>query len=179
MNTKFEYTKLDKRTRILMCEEITRAKESDNIYFSTRFNEIGRKHWIQLLKTAAEQFDEHWLAFQLEMSGSMTHLKPQKKPWNYILEYVPDGRVEMLATGQFNRFYMAAICCRAIEDDEISVIVYRAKQKRNPREESQILEGTFRDANDLLQELRDQGRSLQCEISKINSGLSIDYESQN
>jgi hypothetical protein len=160
-----------------MCEEITRAKESDNIYFSTRFNDIGRKNWIQLLSTAAEQFDEHWLAYQLEMSGSMTHLKPQKKPWGYTLEYIPDRRIEILATGQFNRFYMAAICRRALEDGEMSVIVYRAKQKRNPRDESKILEGTSRDVNSLLQELRDKDLCLKCEISKINSGLSIDYES--
>jgi hypothetical protein len=161
-----------------MCEEITRAKESDNIYFSTRFNEIGRKIWIQLLRSAAENFDEHWLAFQLEMAGGMTHLKPQKKPWNYTIEYMPDTRVEMLATGQFNRFYMAAICDRALEDGEISVSIYRAKHKRNPREDSQILEGTFRDPNDLLQELRNKDLCLKCEISRINSGLSIDYEAK-
>lgn len=182
MNTKveypkFEYLKLDKRTRDLMCEEILRAKESDNIYFSTRFNEIGQKNWIRLLRTAAEQFDEHWLAFQLEMAGAMKHLKPQKKPWDYTLEYEPDSSIGILATGQFNRFYMIAICRRALEDNEQFVIVYRAKQRREPREESQILEGTSRDANDLLQELRNKELCLKCEISRINSGLSLDYES--
>jgi len=110
------------------------------------------------------------------MSGAMKHLKSHKKPWDYNLEYVPDARAEMLASGQFNRFYMAAICRRALADGEPSVIIYRAKQRRNPREESQLLEGTSRDANDLLNELRNNDLCLKCELSKINSGLSIDYE---
>jgi hypothetical protein len=177
MNTKVEYPKLDERTRALMCEEIAHAEESDNIYWSKNFNEIGQKNWILLLRAAAEKYDEHWLAFQLEMAGAMKHLKPQKKPWNYTLEYVPGARVEMISVGQFNRFYMAAICRRALEDGETSVLVYRAKQRREPREESKLLEGTSRDANDLLQELRNKELCLKCEISKINSGLSIDYES--
>lgn len=178
-NSKLNFSKLDTRTRALMCEEIDLALESDNIYRSKNFNDIGQKNWILLLRESAEHYDEHWLGFQLEMSGAMKHLKPKKKPWHYTSEYVPDARVEILATGQFNRFYMAAICRRALDDGETSVTIYRAKHKREPREESHLLEGTSRDANVLLQELRNKDLCLKCEVSRINSGLSVDYESPN
>jgi hypothetical protein len=44
---------------------------------------------------------------------------------------------EMLAEGEFNRFYIRALCLRAIEDGIPDVVVYRAKPVENPRSESQ------------------------------------------
>jgi len=37
---------------------------------------------------------------------------------------------EMLAEGEFNRFYIRALCARAIEDGLPEVTVYRAKRSR-------------------------------------------------
>jgi hypothetical protein len=176
MDVKFKFNKLDDRTRILMCEEIAAAEESNNIYSSTRFNDTGREHWVGLLKKAAQEHDEHWLAYQLELIGAMKDLETKSKPkGGYTVAHVPDRATETLADGQFNRFYMAAICRRAIEDGTTTVKIFRAKQRAEARSESLKLEGTSREVKGLLEELRIKDLSLKCELLKPNSGLSIDY----
>ena len=176
MDTKFNFTKLDARTRALMIEEIQRAQASANLYFSARFNDTGQRGWVQWLCSAAEQHDEHWLAYQLEAAGAMKDLETRAKPkGGYTVAHVPDTAAETMAEGQFNRFYMTAVCRRAIEDGKASVRVYRAKHRGESRPESRVLEGTSRDANTLLDELRRRGSSLKCDLLKPNSGLSIDY----
>jgi len=176
MDRKFKFNKLDTRTRGLMCEEITIAEKSNNIYESTRFNETGRRIWTELLRKAALEHDEHWLAYQLELVGAMKDLETKAKPkGGYTITHVPDIATEILADGQFNRFYMGAICRRALEDGKPNVLIYRAKQRVDPRPESITLEGKFREAKALLQELRIKELSLKCDLLKPNSGLSVDY----
>lgn len=176
MDSKFNFTKLDAKTRTLMVEEIDLAQQSDNIYFSARFNALGNAGWGQWLKDAATQYDEHWLAFRLEVEGAMNHLETAAKPkGGYTVKHVPDTAAETMAEGQFNRFYMAAICRRSIDEGRATVRVYRAKHRSDPRPGSQSLDGTTRDANGLLEELRSKARSLNCDLLKPNSGLSIDF----
>jgi len=176
MDPKFDFNKLDTETRALMCEEINAAEKSDNIYFSTRFNETGKKCWIELLRKSAEEFNEHWLADQLKIVGAMKVTETKAKPkGGFTLAHVPEDATVTLADGQFNRFYMAAICRRALEDGKSSVMVYRAKQRMESRVESRQLEGTYREPNVLLHELRIKDLSFKCDLLKPNSGLSIDY----
>jgi len=171
----FNFMKLDERTRVLMVEEIRLATDSGNIYFSTRFNDIGQKSWVQWLTAAALEKDENWLAFQLEAASAMKHLEERAKPTGgYTTAHVPDTAALTLAEGQFNRFYMAAICRRAIEDGDENVTVYRAIRREEPRPESRALEGKQRAAKSLLSELRNKEFSLRCDLLKPNSGLSID-----
>ena len=106
----------------------------------------------------------------------MKHLETRAKPkGGYTVAHVPETAAETLAEGQFNRFYIAAICRRATEDGQSSVRVYRAKQTDNPRQESRALEGTMRNASALLGEVRSKDQSLKCDLLKPNSGLSVDY----
>lgn len=176
MNHKFSFKKLDARTRTLMTEEISSAQKSGAIYFSTRFTQLGTDSWPAWLLGAAGEFDEHWLAFQIEAVNAMKHLETRAKPkGGYTVTHVPDTAAETLADGQFNRFYIAAICRRAIEDGQSSVLVYRAKHSDNPRPESLALEGKARNATALLGEVRNKDQSLKCDLLKPNSGLSIDY----
>ncbi len=159
-----------------MVQEITSGHEAGQLYFSTRFNQIGQKNWPQWLLTAAKSQDEHWLAYQLERAGAMKHLETRAKPkGGYTTAHVPDNAAETMAEGQFNRYYIAAICRRALEDGKNSVRIYRAKQRGEPRPESRALEGTTRDANALLQEVRSKAESLKYDLLKPNSGLSVEY----
>lgn len=177
MIQKFYFSKLDNRSRKLMGEEIIQANATNNIYYSTRFNDKGREIWIDLLSQAASSYDEHWLAFQLEYANTIKELEIRRCPReDYTIAYIPGAATATFAEGQFNRFYMAAICRRAVEDEVENVKVYRAKQRLQPRPESMILEGTFRNPTQLLFELRVKESSLNCILLKPNSGLSIDYE---
>jgi len=171
---KFDFQNLDNRTRVLMKEEIQLAIETEQIYFSTRFNSVGSSNWIQWLTEAAESHDEHWLAYQIEVSGGMKGFEGRATPsGGYTNAHVPETAAETVAEGQFNRFYIAAVCRRAVEEGLASVTVYRARQRGEPRPESRNLEGTSMNAEALLEKVRSMQGSFGCELLKPNSGLSV------
>jgi hypothetical protein len=61
---------------------------------------------------------------------------------------------EMLAEGEFNRFYIRAVCLRAIKEGTSEVIVYRAKIVEHARAESEQKIGQRIAAETLLRDLR-------------------------
>jgi hypothetical protein len=172
----FQFLKLDARTRELMADEILQATKTDNLYYSARFTEAAKMQWPDLLLSAARNHDEHWLEQQLQAIHAMKPRETKSKPSGGLTQAnVPDTAAETYADGQFNRFYVAAICHRAIDDNVGSVRVYRAKERAEPRQASRILEETHKDAGALLKEVRGRETSLQCDLLKPNSGLTIDY----
>ena len=76
----FNFIDLDGTTRRFMLEAIEEAEQSNTIYFSTRFNDEGKKQWLPLLKEAAREHNEHWLAYQLEANEMMTGFEVADKP---------------------------------------------------------------------------------------------------
>lgn len=82
---------------------------------------------------------------------------------------------EMLAEGEFNRFYIRAICLRAIEDGISEVVVYRAKRVQHARSESERKIGQLVSAEPLLRDLREHpGADTALGLPPgPNSGLSI------
>ncbi|MFA7087429.1 MAG: hypothetical protein WC145_12250 [Aliarcobacter sp.] len=171
---KFEFTNLDDPTRKLMQEEIARAAENDEIYFSARFNTIGSSQWVAWLTEAAESHDEHWLAYQIEVSGGMKDFEGRAKPTGgYTVAHVPHTAAETLAEGQFNRFYIAGVCRRSVDAGQSNVTIYRARHRGEPRPESKALEGTATDAQALLEQVRSKQASFGCPMLKPNSGLSV------
>jgi len=158
-----------------MLEEIKGAEARGDLYFSTRFTAGGVQAWPALLAEAAQTYDEHWLAYQVESRGHMKHLELKAKPsGGYTTAHVPDIAAETLADGQFTRFYIAVVCRRTIEEGKKEVVVYRAKSRGQPRAESVALEGRSFDAASLLAQVRARQGSLDCELLKPNSGLAVE-----
>ncbi len=170
----FNYRDLDDRTRTLMKEEIDLAARTGQIYYSKRFNSTGTENWVTWLTEAAESHDEHWLAFRIWACGGMKGFEERTTPsGGYTVTHVPDTASQTLADGQFNRFYIAALCRRALDDSTRTLTIYRAKQCAEARPESEFLEGTSIDANSLLMQLRNKQTSFTCALTKPNSGLSV------
>jgi len=157
-----------------MKEEIDLAASNNEIYFSARFNSIGSEQWITWLTEAAQSHDEHWLAYQIEAAGGMKDYEGRAKPLGgYNVAHVPHTAAETMAEGQFNRFYIAAICKCAIGQGCHEVMVYRARQRGEPRAESRALEGTKMKSQTLLEQVRGKQTSFKCDLLKPNSGLSV------
>ena len=79
-----------------------------------------------------------------------------------------------LAEGEFNRFYIRALCKFAIYNNK-KIRVYRAKTVSNPRIESEEKIGQILDANCLLNDLRQNvGIDTFLGLPSVNSGLSIE-----
>jgi hypothetical protein len=60
----------------------------------------------------------------------------------------------MLAEGEFNRYYLRGLCRRAANDNIPTLIIYRGKQVRQPRPESESKIGLHIDVRGLLEVLR-------------------------
>ena len=73
---------------------------------------------------------------------------------NLLREAIESGTDETLAESQFNRYYIRALCRRALEDGIEALVIYRAKPVATPRPESEALVETTIDPAALLEDLR-------------------------
>lgn len=170
----FNFESLDETTRKYMLEAISEAEKSGNIYYSTRFNDEGFNQWLPLLKKAAEKYNEHWLAFQLESVNLMKGLEGSMTPsGGYTIKHVPDTAAETMAEGQFNRFYILGLCKRARAENISQLEVYRARESAAPRRESQNLIGSKFSIDYIESQLLKTADSFKSHLVKPNSGLSL------
>lgn len=165
---------LDDTTRKQMLDEIRSDISSKRLYISPRLSFIGQKDYPGLLQDAAAKFDDAWLANQLRTMGRLNATEQRKTKNGFTTAQVPITAADTLAEGEFNRYYMRALCVRAGQDN-CSLIVYRAKSVSNPRAESEAKIGTLVNPASLVSDLRthigvDTALGLP---AGPNSGLSI------
>lgn len=105
---------LDSRTRELMLEELIIDIEKKALYLSKRLNDSGILRYPELLRHAIEKGNDDTLAQELK-NGYLNAAEQRKKPkGGSSTVNVPVNANEMLAEGEFNRFYIRALCRRAI-----------------------------------------------------------------
>ena len=150
-----QYAHLDDRTRTLMLSEIEADIKAGKLYVSDNLSERGCAEYPALLLAAAQSGSDATLAEAIHPRLN-SHAKPrQLKSGGYSKPPVMrTGAHEMLADGEFNRYYMRALCLRVIEDGIKSVVVYRAKEVSNPRSGSEEMIGKHMAPDELLQDLR-------------------------
>lgn len=170
----FNFENLDEKTRGFMLEAISEAEASGNIYSSTRFNDAGQKQWLPLLKEAAKEHDEHWLAYQLEAKGLMKDFEGAMTPsGGYTVKHIPHTAAETMAEGQFNRFYILGLCRRARVEGISQLEVCRAKKSLVPRRESENLIGSKISVDYVEAQLLKTSDSFKSSLIKPNSGISM------
>ena len=166
---------LDDITRKLMLEEIEHDKRNNALYISQRLNAKGKTEYSKLLENASANSDDTKLAYDL--LNCMAEKEPRrKKDGTVSFASVPFNANEILAEGEFNRFYIRALCLQVINEKKGRLRVYRAKRVSDPRPESEAKIGQFIDPNALLADLRthpgiDTALGLP---AGPNSGLSIE-----
>jgi hypothetical protein len=170
----FNFIDLDGTTRRYMLEAIAEAEKFNKIYFSPRFNDQGKQLWLPLLKEAARDHDEHWLAYQLDEHELMTGLEVAKKPsGGYSIKHVPGTAAQTQAEGQFNRFYMLGLARRARAEGIPTLEVYRARESAEPRPESEELIGRQIPVEEVEAQLEEIEKGFNEGLLKPNSGLSL------
>jgi len=150
-----DYRNLDDRTRTLMLGEIDRDMAQNTLFLSDNLNPQGRADYPELLRTAARTGTDVMLAGSIQ--GRLnSHEKPRRLKSGEFSKppLMRSNAHEMLAEGEFNRFYIRALCLRSIEDGIAQVIVYRAKGVQNPRPESEARIGQSVAVDALLHDLR-------------------------
>jgi hypothetical protein len=171
----FHFPQLDPVTRKFMLEEIDRDSVS-GIYLSPRLNPEGQSRWIALLRESAEKYDEVWLAKAIRQGLLLkdTEIRANPRGGAPITAKIPVTAAETLAEGEFNRFYIRAICRLAMSKGQQTVVIFRAKEVESPREQSEAQIGQTRTAAALLADLQTNQVDTALGLPPgPNSGLSV------
>jgi hypothetical protein len=167
---------LDQRTRALMLEEVDHDLQNGTMYVSPRLSNTGLQNYVALLNEAFHAFDAAWLAEQLRNLGRMRRTEQKVNPrGGYVTARISSQAAEGLADDEFNRFYIRALCRRAIADDIPALVVYRARPVKHPRPTSEKKVGNLVDPRELLDGLRARPgmRPAMGLPPGPNSGLSV------
>lgn len=143
------YINLEVVTRKYMLAEMTGDHFQGILYLSPRLNPYGRKRYPELLKEAIVDGNDSTLAAKILAERCLNQYEQRGK----LQVRVPYNAQETLARGEFNRYYIRALCLRAVEENK-TLEVYRAMVVDNPRFESELKIGIRVDPVRLLRDLR-------------------------
>lgn len=170
------YRDLNEKVRLFMVDEIDHDTAQVAMYLSPRLSAVGLQDYPSLLREAAETRDDRWLEWELGKHGRLNATEQRrKKNGGFSTVNVPYTAPQILAEGEFNRYYVRGLCRLAMEEGIPELTVYRAKEVENPRSVSQSLIGTTIGATALLDDLRThQGVDTALRLPPgPNSGLSV------
>ena len=95
-----DYLDLNVQTRAFMLEEIERDVANNAIYISPRLTPDGRTDWLHLLRAAARDHDDDWLAAQLRDTGRLNDtLQRRNRNGGYTTARMPRPRTHKIIAG--------------------------------------------------------------------------------
>jgi hypothetical protein len=170
------YEQLDDETRRLMLEELDLDLRDDAVYMSQRLRPGRERTYLALLRAALISEDDDWLAAQLERQELLEQTELRRTPSGDVtVAQVPSDAEQLLAEGEFNRYYVRALCRRVREEPGHVLEIYRARQVARPRPESEARLRHEVSAEVLLADLR-TGTRVDAALGVPmgpNSGLSV------
>jgi hypothetical protein len=167
----YNFLDLNNEVRKLMKEEVEFDLKRDGLAKSKRFNDEGNSRYSKILFKNIENGDEETLGSELLGLFKTKEISRDKKG-NAIEKDVPSDANKVIASTEFNRFYMRALCVFALKNSK-DLEVYRAKDSVVHRSGSDSLEGAkIEDVQEALSVLRDNKEYYNF-IAKPNSGLSL------
>jgi hypothetical protein len=171
----FSFANLDDHpsTRQHMVGEWELDESRGALYKGKRLTDVGIAAWKTFLRTAIEEHNEVWLAQMMSSSQHWKSHEERAKPkGGMTLAKVPRNAHEVLAEGEFLRFYLRGVCQRAIQDQS-EVEVVRLKVVSHPRAESEAAIGRPVNPAELLDDLRNGINAILGIPAGPNSGLGV------
>ena len=133
---RYEIKVQDERTRRLMLDELDYDIAHNQLHISPLLSGQGQRDYPNLLREAILEGSDATLAQNLRLHRRLIRTQPRRTPkGGFTLASTPENAAEMIAEGQFNRYYIRALSRRAIEDGIPELVVYRAKRVLHPRPE--------------------------------------------
>lgn len=171
----FHLHQLDNKTREIMKKELEMDLNGNGPYKSPRLNSEGVRQFPDSLKDAIES--GNGISFSNALRQYFKSFESYIRKGRQFKRKIPSDAHLVLGQGQFNIYYMRAICQIALSQGIKEVEIYRAKQSKEPRRSSQVQIGSKLGAIKLLKELRNTSEfgSKEFQIGLPNSGLSVRF----
>lgn len=149
----FNLVNLDE-VRTEMISEIQLDINNHRLYISERLNSEGKERYPSILMKAAKSLNIEGFINLLTMDYFNSYEQRRKPTGDFITAKIPKNANLTLCEGEFNRFYIRAVCRKAISLGKQIVTAYRARKSANPRPESIAVENKQFDAAKLLKDLQ-------------------------
>lgn len=178
----FEFDNLDITTRNHMVEELEIDLERGDLYLPHRVKQEEHDAYINMLRSSLTIDSPETFANDIQLGNILnSHENRRSKTGKIFLVRVPRTAKQTLSEGEFNRYYIRAICKRALEEGIDELESYRAKSVGSPRASSTRLVGTTINSKTLLEDLRSNiGIDTALGVpAGPNSGLSVRIQSAN
>jgi len=164
---------LDESTRKHMLAELDRdERTSEGPYISPRLSPAGIEVYPQLLRDAIADGDDNTLEAALSAPG-LFNAEEAYGPGKAKTRKMNVRAPQILAEGEFNRYFIRGLCALLCTNGGGKVEVYRARESSWARPESEALIGTRIDATELLEDLREHVGEAPSLLPDVNSGLSV------
>lgn len=170
----FLFKNLTNETRQFMKDEVEHDLKNKTLYISDRLSLAGKSAYPNLLLKSIENGNETTLANFL--LGKFNPTYQRRNPnGGFTTVKMPSNQPQVLAEGEFNRYYIRALCRISLLSGA-QLRIYRAKISSNPRAESEHKIGELISAETLLSDLRNsQGTDTALGLPPgPNSGLSVE-----
>jgi len=165
----FNFLNQTDEVRKFMLDELNSDIQSDNLYLSSRLNKTGQERYLEFMRDAIQFGSEATLRTSLE-SGNFFNPTYERQGKSVKM---PSNAAQLLAQGEYNRYYIRGICLKALNDNLESVEIYRARESSYVRPESEMKIGEKINAKALLEDLRSTVGQEPNILPEINSGLSV------
>jgi len=163
----FNFLDLNDNIRKHMINEIELDISKNKLFISDRLTEEGKMKFPSLLSETVQSSSE------AELTLKISNLIKETEIVNGKESKVPKNAASLLAQGEFNRFYIRAICLEALKKGGKNVEIYRGRQSSWARPESELKIGNQLNANDLLEDLRTNIGTTPKILPEVNSGLTV------
>lgn len=149
------YLQLNEAVRRFMLQEY----EQGGHYISTRLNEAGRARWIGMLKDALQYHTDVWLERELLRRNCFIATEYVKSTLGKTVTRAVNREqiAKALAEGEFNRFYIRALCLAAKSRNITHLIVTSGRVIPNAPIEARQPVGKAIAVDTLLETLRNHG----------------------
>ena len=162
-----------------MEDEYNLDKIQNRIYFSPRLTEEGVDRYSKFLQNALSYGTKEWLAEKLREAHVIKDHEKLLNPLGGIREVkVPASAPDILAEGEFSRYYLRAVCRQAIKEGiiHLEIISNSPSDTISDKEKAKI--GRIVNPKDLLDDLRQNSYvNTRFGIPSPKSGLTVRFHS--
>src|SRR6266571_4839490 len=127
----FDFRNLTPEVRECMLREIDQDTAEGVLVLSKRFTEAGSLGYPPMLRSAASEHNEAWLAEHL--IGLFIDMELAAGKWKKVAR----NAHTLFAQCEFNQFYCRAVCSYVSANLNNGIRIYRARQSKIPHPESE------------------------------------------
>lgn len=171
----FDFEPVGIEVRARMLAELDFDISNNKAYINPFLKQDSGSRYLELLRAALDNGSVETFAAAIAANDLLIDKHTYTKQGTEIEARVPAIFNVTLAAGEFNRYYMRAVCLLAKERGKPAVEIYRAKAVSTPRQQTDERIGKRIEPQVLLVDLRQNSfeRPSEFELGGPNSGLSI------